>query len=228
MKIYQVGGSVRDKLLNLETKDYDYAVEAGSFEEMKSELERLGYKIFLEKPEFLTIRARNPNTRITSDFTICRTDGFYSDARRPDQVHIGSLMDDLARRDYTCNAIAIDPDTQEYIDPHNGLQDIKDGILRAVGNPSERIKEDALRIIRGLRMILMKDLKPDPELEKAFNDPDLGKILEKISVERKRDELHRMFQYDTIKTLKLLNKYSNLYPYIFTDELWLIPSNKKK
>ncbi len=102
VKIYLVGGSIRDQLLGLKSKDLDYAVEAGSYEEMRDYIKENG-KIFLETPEYLTIRAHLKNGE-PADFVLCRKDGEYSDGRRPDKVTPGTLYDDLARRDFTVNA----------------------------------------------------------------------------------------------------------------------------
>src|SRR3990167_2493624 len=140
MKIYQVGGSVRDSLLGLKSKDIDYAVEASSFSEMKQLLVDLGYHIFLEKEEYLAIRARDPRDGIVYDYTMCRVDGFYTDHRRPDSVTSGTIMEDLRRRDFTINAIAIDPDG-EYLDPFDGRSDLETMTLRCVGKTDERIRE---------------------------------------------------------------------------------------
>jgi len=225
MKIYQVGGSIRDAFLNLKTKDYDYAVEVESYELMKETLEKEGYRIFLEKPEFMSLRAKRPIDNEVADFTVCRTDGYYSDARRPDSVQVGDIYSDLARRDFTCNAIAIDPDGT-YIDPYNGQKDIEDKILIAVGDPKERIKEDALRILRAFRMIIMKGFTPDQHLKEALKDPELAHLLTKISVERKMEEMYRMMAHDTVATLKLFGQYPELYSSIFTDGLWLMPTNR--
>lgn len=225
MKIYQVGGSVRDAFLNLKTKDYDYAVEVESYKLMKETLEKEGYKIFLEKPEYMSLRAKRLSDNEVADFTVCRIDGYYSDARRPDSVQVGDIYSDLARRDFTCNAIAIDQDGT-YIDPYNGQEDIKRKVLVAVGDPKERIKEDALRILRAFRMIIMKGFTPDHHLEEVLKDPDLPDLLKKISVERKREEVHRMMAHDTPGTIKLLGQYPELFPAIFTDGMWLMPTNK--
>ena len=110
MHIYQVGGSLRDECLGRPCKDFDFSVEAPSYEAMREHLVQDGYTIFLEKPEYLTIRARfpkgHPQERVCADFVLCRKDGFYSDGRRPDTVEPGTIYDDLARRDFTMNAMA--------------------------------------------------------------------------------------------------------------------------
>jgi len=146
MKLYQVGGSVRDILLtpNSIPKDIDYAVEAESFEEMRETLIGRGFQIFLEKSEFLIIRAKCPRTNHVYDFSMCREDGVYSDARHPDTVTPCSIYTDLSRRDFTINAIAIDEDNQ-ILDPHKGQEDIDTMTLRCVGVARDRLREDSLR-----------------------------------------------------------------------------------
>ena len=152
IKFYQVGGSVRDDLLGFPSKDIDYSVEAPSFEAMKSEIVNRGGEIFLEKPEYLTIRANVPNMG-ACDYVLCRKDGAYYDGRRPESVEIGTIRDDLARRDFTVNAMAINEDG-ELIDPHGGKVDLLHKTLRCVGNAHERFSEDYLRMLRAIRFCI--------------------------------------------------------------------------
>src|SRR5579859_2576372 len=144
---YLVGGYVRDKILGIPSKDLDYSVEAASYEEMRQSIIDRGGTILLETPNFFTIRARIGKE--VSDYVLCRKDGAYSDSRHPDSVEHGTLHDDLARRDFTMNAIAIDSDGN-YIDPFNGISDIKNKLIRCVGNAQDRFDEDALRMLRAI------------------------------------------------------------------------------
>src|SRR5688572_2507881 len=116
VKVFEVGGAVRDKLLGLRPKDIDFAVEAPSFKAMHEFVSSTCSTIFLIKPEFLTIRAHHA-TMGAVDFVLCRKDGAYSDGRRPDTVEPGTIFDDLARRDFTINAMAFDEEGN-LIDPH--------------------------------------------------------------------------------------------------------------
>jgi len=122
---FEVGGCLRDEFKGIPSKDVDFAVEAPSFEAMRDELIEDGFEIFEERPEFFTIRAKVPKgnpledrTRV-ADFVMCRKDGPSSDGRRPDFVEPGTIFDDLARRDFTVNAIARNAITGEIIDPHS-------------------------------------------------------------------------------------------------------------
>src|SRR5689334_19330699 len=99
VKLYKVGGYVRDQVLGLKSKDIDYAVEAESYDAMKNHLIEKGAKIYLEQPQYFTIRGKLNDE--DADFVLCRKEGKYSDGRRPDTVEIGTIYDDLARRDFT-------------------------------------------------------------------------------------------------------------------------------
>lgn len=236
IKIYQVGGSVRDELLGIKSKDIDYAVEAPSFEVMKEYLTEKGYKIFLETPEYLTIRAKFPDghpfIKLSGgvnvvDFTLCRTESGYSDSRHPDEVKVSNLMGDLSRRDFTVNAIAKDIDGS-FIDPFNGQKDLENGILKCVGNAHDRLEEDALRALRAIRFTITKGFEMDDELRSALQSKWLPPLLEKISIERVRQELYKAFAADTLRTMKILHEFSDEFrAAVFRDELWLQPTSKK-
>lgn len=209
MEFYEVGGAVRDELLGLRSKDVDFTVVAPSFDAMRSELVRQGFVIHVEKPEFVTIRAGVPRGHLLrertsdADFVLARRDSPTSDGRRPDFVEPGTLADDLSRRDFTVNAIARDPHTGELIDPHGGAVDLAAGVLRFVGDPDERIREDGLRVLRGLRFMVTKGLEPTVETWDALASPLAAAMLERVSAERVREECERMFAFDTLGSLAL-------------------------
>jgi len=207
---FEVGGCLRDEFKGIPSKDVDFAVEAPSFEAMRDELIEDGFEIFEERPEFFTIRAKVPKgnpledrTRV-ADFVMCRKDGPSSDGRRPDFVEPGTIFDDLARRDFTVNAIARNAITGEIIDPHCGIDDLEIGILRFVGNPEDRIREDGLRTLRGFRFFITKDFFFEAKTRKALMSPLALEMLQDISVERIVDEVTKMFSCDTLMTLDLL------------------------
>lgn len=219
MEMFEVGGCVRDELLGVTSKDRDFTVVLSGNEDgwhtmggndpfrvMSRELTSRGFKIFLESPQFLTIRARFPkdhpvHPNVAADFVLARKEGTYADGRRPDSVEPGTLLDDLARRDFTVNAMAKDA-AGNLIDPFGGQQDLADGILRAVGDADERIREDSLRILRALRFSITKDMMIDPALTHAMlMNADL---LYNVSVERVREELEKMFRHNTWMSMQAL------------------------
>ena len=142
-----------------------------------------------------------------ADFVLCRREGPYSDGRRPDWVSIGNLYDDLARRDFTVNAIAMDADGS-YIDPHFGRADLDLRTLRFVGEPWDRIREDALRIMRAIRFAVTKDMGWDSLMTMIIIDgrdheiEEISELLRNISKERRADELSKMFKHNTLETLR--------------------------
>lgn len=220
IKIYQVGGSVRDLLLGIKSKDIDYAVES-SYDEMKSYILERG-EIFLEKPEFGTIRCR-VNGEV-ADYSICRSDGKYLDGRRPDSIKPASIYDDLSRRDFTMNAIAIDEDGN-ILDPYNGRNHIDNRIIVCVNNTYDRMREDALRMLRALRFSITKQMWLDTEIVEFLCWSDNINLLRNVSTERIREELYKMFSCDTYQTLKILGNYPYLNKYIFTSTpIWLKPT----
>lgn len=231
MKMYQVGGCVRDSLLGIKSKDIDYSVEASSYEEMKEYIQSKG-KIFLESPQHLTIRA-HIGGKEPADFVLARKDGAYSDGRRPDTVTPGTLLDDLARRDFTVNAIAYDEEKAEYIDPFDGRGDLEHMTLKCVGNPLDRFHEDALRVLRAMRFKITKGFTLDHYTEDAmFRAEICEKLSANISVDRKRDELYKCFAHDTVATMQFIaTAPAQFTQAVFngaTGPVWLIPTNKEK
>lgn len=226
VKIYLVGGSVRDILLDRVSRDIDYAVEADSFEQMHEYVVANDYHIFLEKPEFLTIRAMNKKSKKTVDFTLCRTESGYSDYRRPDVCTKCDIYQDLARRDLTINAIAME-ENGSIIDPYGGREDLQNKIIRCVGNAKERIVEDPLRILRALRFSVVLKYSIDDELDELLTDEDTVKLLAHVAVERKATELEKMFHHNSKISMGILTKYDLVSKYTFTNGLWLLPTLKK-
>lgn len=227
IKVFKVGGYVRDQIMGLYSKDIDYAVEAPSFDIMRQYIIDNGGQIFLETPQYFTIRCKI--NKEVADYVLCRKDGKYSDSRRPDEVIIGDIYDDLSRRDFTMNAIAID-ENGNYIDPYGGIDDIKNRIIRCVGNSYDRFDEDALRILRAVRFAITKYMAIHEDIWACFMDEKLLMKLEKVSDDRVREELYKMFSCDTIKTLNMLESL----PYHFKEilfqnfNIWLKPTSEVK
>lgn len=230
--MWEVGGCVRDSLLGVESKDIDFAVEAPSFDAMREFLVEESFEIFLETPEYFTIRARFPREHDShghksADFVLCRKDGEYVDGRRPDSVSHGTLHDDLRRRDFTVNAIAKSL-SGELIDPFGGQVDLKKGLLRCVGSAKERFTEDALRALRAIRFSITKGFKMDDDIRHALHSDWLPPLVAKVSTERRKDELHKCFFHDVDKTLiKVVALPDEMREAIFTGGLWLRPTMEK-
>ena len=179
---YLVGGAVRDLLRGLAPGDWDVATSA------RPEQVRALFPGSLPTGiRYGTVTVRLGGSRV--EVTTLRGEGAYGDGRHPDQVVFGSsIEDDLARRDFTVNAMAYDPETGRLIDPHGGLRDLRRGILRTVGRPGRRFAEDALRMLRFYRFVATLGLRPARAAERAMDPTLLGRI----SPERIRDELFRM------------------------------------
>lgn len=227
VKFYKVGGAVRDSFLGRKSKDLDYAVECSGYAEMRDEIIRRGGKIFLETPEYFTIRAKLPEIG-AADFVLARKDGAYSDGRRPDSVTVGTILDDLARRDAQMNAIAIAEDGT-IIDPFNGRRDIELRTINSVGVAAERIREDALRMLRYLRFSVTLDFDLSAEIVSCLLDPGMVVLLSNVSEERIKDELGKMFRVNTLRSLEELALFEEIRDFVFggLTKLWLLPTNKE-
>ena len=236
----EVGGAVRDKFLGVDSKDVDFVAVPtqqfdtadDAFNALVAHLKETGFKVFLETPQFFTVRAQVPvwafNLRertTVADFVLARKDGPSSDGRRPDFVLPGTLMDDLTRRDFTVNAMAMMND--ELIDPFGGREDLDNNLLRFVGNPNDRIAEDGLRVMRALRFHITKGFDVDTETWDAVNSEFAAEMLMKVSTERIREELEKMFLFNTIQSMETLSDVRrSLKRAIFRDGLRLMPTMK--
>lgn len=233
----EVGGAVRDKFLGIDSKDVDFVAVPtqqfdtadDAFDALVVHLKEQGFKIFLETPQFFTVRAQVPDGHVlkertnVADFVLARKDGPSSDGRRPDFVLPGTLMDDLERRDFTVNAMAILDG--ELIDPFGGREDLQNNLLKFVGNPRDRIAEDGLRVMRALRFHVTKGFDVDAGTWDAVNSDFAAEMLGKVSVERIREELEKMFFADTLWSLDVLNSVrSSVQKAIFRDGLRLMPT----
>lgn len=200
---YIVGGCVRDLLIGKTPKDWDITTSA-----KPEEIEELFENTFYNN-DYGTVGIVNEktedNTLKVVEVTPYRTESEYSDARRPDSVEFSSSIEhDLHRRDFTINAIAYNESKGQIIDLHNGQKDIKDKTIRAVGDPDTRFKEDALRILRAVRISAELSFKIEEKTKEAIKRD--AKMLEKIAKERIRDEFIRIIMADEpMKAIKLAN-----------------------
>lgn len=186
---YLVGGCVRDLLSKTTPKDWDITTNAHP-----PEIQKL-FKNTYYNNDFGTVgvvieTAEGKPTHII-EVTPYRLEAKYSNARHPDSVTFSTKIDDdLKRRDFTMNAIAYDPTTEEVIDLYEGQKDLKNRTIRAVGKAEDRFHEDALRILRAIRFSAELGFMIEHETEKAIQTT--AKNLEKISRERIRDEFTRI------------------------------------
>lgn len=192
---YLVGGCVRALLMKKEPKDWDIATDA-----QPEQITGLFDKTFYENA-FGTVTVVNEETKDESlrhiEITPFRQEAKYSDKRHPDKVIFTSdLQTDLSRRDFTINAIAYETDKGQMIDPYDGQKDIKDKIVRAVGQAKDRFEEDPLRILRGVRLATELDFTINLETMEAM--VKCSKLLEFIAVERIRDEFSRILMSNNL------------------------------
>ncbi|MDO8552444.1 MAG: HD domain-containing protein [bacterium] len=185
---YLVGGCVRDLLIDREPKDWDITTNA-----KPEQIQALYEETFYEN-DFGTVgivtESDDPRLKVV-EVTPYRIEGKYSNARHPDEVKFSDTIDDdLKRRDFTINAIAYEPETGELVDKHGGREDIKRRVVATVGNPTERFSEDALRMLRAVRISAELDFAIESKTSAGIAQS--AKQLEKISRERVRDELIRI------------------------------------
>lgn len=187
---YLVGGCVRDMILNKIPSDWDICTSAHP-KQIKMVLDTNKISYHEVGIEFGTITAMTNSGDY--EITTYRADGAYSDNRRPDTVKFKSdIKDDLKRRDFTINAMAFDPINNKLIDLFDGQSDLKNNILRTVGDPNVRFKEDSLRILRALRFAITYNLCI---YENTFDSmKELVKLLDNISKERITAEFEKIFK----------------------------------
>jgi putative nucleotidyltransferase with HDIG domain len=203
-EVYFVGGSVRDLILKRKIKDWDLTTNATPEQILKifpkgfydNNFGTVGVPVKIDGKDYI------------AEVTTYRTETEYKDNRHPDKVSWGkTLEEDLSRRDFTINAIALrigEKNIFELVDPYDGEKDIKKKTLRAVGNPNLRFKEDALRLLRAIRITTELEFTIEKKTwEKVIED---AALIERISAERIKTELLRILAsehpYEGIMLLK--------------------------
>lgn len=233
---YIVGGSVRDLILGIEPNDWDIATNGtpDEIEGIFGKLDDYRIKTLGKKHGTITLFESDNSRTALSEITTFRIDGRYSDARHPDSVKFSSsLSEDLRRRDFTINALAMDKNGK-IIDPLMGLKDIEERIIKAVGDPAARFNEDALRILRGIRFegeLAEYDFLMDKKTEEMMLS--CKKLLSKIPKERIQAEFNKILISRGASFV--LRKYQEIIEFIigfsYQDNLNLIgainPANKK-
>lgn len=180
--VYAVGGCVRDGMLGQAPKDYDLCTNAKP-EEIAKVFD--GYELVKNGEKHGTVGVVVDKTLY--EITTYRTEGCYADSRHPDWVEfVDDVCDDLARRDFTVNAMAFNPSVG-YIDPYGGQKDLFNRTLRAVGNPQKRFREDALRILRGVRFACRFRLTPQKDTLQEMTA--LAPTMDRLAAERIYSEL---------------------------------------
>jgi tRNA nucleotidyltransferase/poly(A) polymerase len=230
---YKVGGCVRDAILGIKSNDIDYTVVldeqfptiSDAFAYMSNHLALNGYQIFLETEEFLTIRAKKGKE--AADFVLARKElGYIPGTRNPIVVQ-GTLEDDLIRRDFTFNALALD-ENGKLIDLFDGEYDLRNRVLRTPLPAMTTFADDPLRVLRAVRFAVKYDCTFTDDIMGAIQNPKLPELMSVVSLDRVRDELYKAMKVDSFRTLKLLaNLPEALVKSWLRDGLWLMPTTKE-
>jgi poly(A) polymerase len=191
---YFVGGCVRDILLEREPADYDVATDAtpDGIRELFSE----SFVVLEVGAKFGVMLVGEPaesedDPIVTVEVATFRSDVGYSDGRHPDNVMFSkTAQEDVKRRDFTINALLMDPETKEVLDFVGGREDLSAGIIRAIGNPEERFTEDKLRLVRAVRFAARLDYAIEAKTFQAIQK--LAPEIRQVSPERLRDELTKL------------------------------------
>lgn len=186
---YLVGGAIRDHLLSARTvlQDHDIVTSA-----LPDEIQNLFPHSVDVGKSFGVIKIPIAESGVMVDVATFRKDGFYRDQRHPEQVIFASIVEDSARRDFTVNALYYDVKTQSVCDLEGGLVDLQQKVIRAVGDPQQRFKEDALRILRAVRFAAQLGFKIELKTLAALKAHVI--LLRKISTERVQGELFKILK----------------------------------
>ncbi len=227
---YLVGGCTRDLLLGRKPKDWDLTTNARPEQIVAA----FGSDETFYENDFGTVTVKNAKPGLAGshdapegafseadeslrnvEITPYRLEGKYSDKRRPDSVEFSDkLEDDLQRRDFTINAIAYDIEKDNLVDPYQGQDDLKDKLIRAVGNPTERFEEDALRLMRAVRIATELGFAIESETMAAISQT--APLLGHIAKERVQTEFNRIIMSDSPLTgvvmLQKLGLLSHILP----------------
>jgi len=210
-----VGGCVRDLLRGVEPQDWDVATSA-----TPDKIQKVFPKSYYENRfGTVTVHTKSTDPRVKEvEVTTYRTEEAYSDQRHPDRVSFtGKIEDDLARRDFTVNAIALrlSKGQEEIVDPFKGQQDLKDRLLRAVGTPEDRFKEDTLRLLRTIRFSVTLGLTIEPATLAALKEQ--APSIARVSHERIRDELVKILMHPDAEQGFVLLQETGLLRYIIPE-----------
>lgn len=219
---FAVGGCVRDFIMHRACDDIDITTSAKP-DELERILSENGIH-FIEtglKHGTVTAVINGENYEITT----YRTDGDYKDSRHPESVEfVADIKEDLSRRDFTVNAMAYN-ERKGIVDLFGGKADLEKGVIRAVGDPDKRFKEDALRIMRAIRFASVLSFSVEPETKKAIFDN--RKLLKNVSAERIFSELSKLIMGDNVFTV--LKDYRDIIAVVIPElePIFNIPQNTK-
>lgn len=192
---YMAGGCVRDALLGNPPKDYDVATDAtpDAIRKVFGKRKTLAFGASFGVMAVLPSRGRRGSSTEPTEVATFRSDGFYSDGRRPDSVHFGDAEHDVRRRDFTINGLFYDPLADQIIDFVGGVDDLNRGLLRTIGNPVDRFAEDKLRMLRAVRFATTLAFDIDPATQQAIihHAADITQVSgERIGAEMRRVLVH--------------------------------------
>lgn len=211
-KIYLVGGAVRDHLRGKKSNDLDFVITANSFTEMREFVEGLGCRICQESEKYGTIRAIHP-VYGGVDFAMPRKDE-NCDGRHCTTTPTNSIVDDMARRDFTMNAIAVEcdhdltPNFEMMVDPFDGAGAIKRREIEFVGNAEQRIAEDSLRILRAIRFSVTMGFEMTDETSEAVRMASVG---DEVSSDRIFTEMNKMASVDNVAMVAAMVKSEKVH-----------------
>jgi tRNA nucleotidyltransferase (CCA-adding enzyme) len=222
-KFFLVGGAVRDLVLGLEPNDFDYVCQVPDFEALIEACKDAGFlpvpnantgSGFVEFPETLGLKCMCPVLKQVVDIHCARKEFNYKDGAHPENVVVGSLFEDVDRRDFTCNQLLLERgcyDLDRIIDIHHGLQHIEEKTLWCVGDPLERLSENPDRVIRAFRFASKYGWDLSEPLHDAILTESLEELVRRENDDRKLKSLNKILK-DKSCYLKLFDFLSNWYP----------------
>ncbi len=218
---HPVGGCVRDRLMGREPGDWDVTTQAKPEQVLSLFSHTIPTGI---KHGTVTVIIDNVSIEVTT----FRRESGYGDSRHPDSVSFDTdLMGDLARRDFTINAMAFDKNGK-VIDPYGGQEDIKNRLIRAVGDPQKRFSEDALRILRGVRFAAQLGFEPESGTAAAMKEN--AALVDKVAPERIKTEMEKILcsskpqWIGELVDLGVLNRFFNEWKTCDWDTLTRVPA----
>lgn len=227
IRIFEVGGSLRNELLGRPAKDRDFAVLAPDYQTMQQYLLDNRCTFYQERPQYVSIRARHPDLGAV-DFTLARRESFYTDARHPDSVTPAhTIEEDLARRDFRMNAMAREVGSTKLIDPFDGQADIQTRIIRCVGETLDRFREDRLRVFRALRFACQLDFALSGSVEKGIWYW-VAEDFQPVTAEMIQIELCKAFAADSFRACCLLHQFPILLAVLGAKKIWLKPTLEER